>query len=79
MASLPPKVALCDLVTNYNVLVAVQSIFVRFSRELHWFRRSLRGYLAIKLIRWNIRARKKIREKALPTKAGENVLRAMEE
>ncbi|MEK9633648.1 MAG: GNAT family N-acetyltransferase, partial [Opitutae bacterium] len=35
-------------------------------RELHWFRRSLRGYLAIKLIRWNIRARKKIREKALP-------------
>ena len=48
-------------------------------RELHWFRRSLRGYLAIKLIRWNIRARKKIREKALPTKAGENVLRAMEE
>jgi len=48
-------------------------------RELHWFRRSLRGYLAIKLIRWNVRARKKIREKAQPTKAGENVLRAMEE
>ena len=48
-------------------------------RELHWFRRSLRGYLAIKLIRWNIRARKKIREKAPPTKAEENVLRAMEE
>ena len=48
-------------------------------RELHWFRKSLRGYLAIKLIRWNVRARKKIREKAQPTKAGENVLRAMEE
>ena len=48
-------------------------------RELHWFRRSLRGYLAIKLIRWNMRARKKIREKAQPTKAGDNVLRAMEE
>ena len=48
-------------------------------RELHWFRRSLRGYLAIKLIRWNMMARKKIREKAQPTKAGDNVLRAMEE
>lgn len=48
-------------------------------RELHWFKRSLRGYLAIRLIRWNIRVRKKMREKAKPTKAGENVLRAMEE
>jgi CelD/BcsL family acetyltransferase involved in cellulose biosynthesis len=48
-------------------------------RELHWFRRSLRGYLAIKLIRWNVKARKKIRERAQPTKAGENFLRAIEE
>jgi CelD/BcsL family acetyltransferase involved in cellulose biosynthesis len=48
-------------------------------RELHWFKRSLRGYLAIRLIKWNIRVRKKMREKAKPTKAGENVLRAMEE
>lgn len=48
-------------------------------RELHWFRRSLRGYLAIRLIRWNMRVRKKMREKARPTKAGENILRAMEE
>ena len=48
-------------------------------RELHWFKRSLRGYLAIRLIRWNIRVRKKMREKAKPTKAGENVRRAMEE
>lgn len=48
-------------------------------RELHWFRRSLRGYLAIRLIRWNMRVRRKIREKAKTTKAGENVLRATEE
>jgi hypothetical protein len=48
-------------------------------RELHWFRRSLRGYLAIRLIRWNMRVRRKIREKAKVTKAGENVLRATEE
>jgi len=48
-------------------------------RELHWFRRSLRGYLAIRLIRWNMRVRRKMREKAKPTKAGENVRRAMEE
>ena len=48
-------------------------------RELHWFRKSFRGYLAIKLIRWSVRARKKIRENAQPSKAGDNVLRAMEE
>jgi len=48
-------------------------------RELHWFRRSLRGYLAIKLIRWNMRVRKKIREKAQATKVGQNGVRAMEE
>ena len=48
-------------------------------RELHWFRRSLRGYLAIRLLRWNMRVRKKMREKAKPTKATENVRRAMEE
>ena len=28
--------------------------------ELHMFRRSIRGYLAKRLIEWNIRARKKI-------------------
>lgn len=48
-------------------------------RELHWFRRSLRGYLAIKLIRWNMRVRKKIWERAQATKVGQNVVRAMEE
>ena len=48
-------------------------------RELHWLRRSLRGYLAIRLLRWNMRVRKKMREKAKPTKATENVRRAMEE
>jgi len=47
--------------------------------ELHWFRRSLRGYLAIRLIRLNIRVRNKMREKAKPTKAIKNVRRAMEE
>ena len=48
-------------------------------RELHWFRKSLRGYLAIKLIRWNVKARKKMMEKTQPTKVGQNALRAMEE
>jgi CelD/BcsL family acetyltransferase involved in cellulose biosynthesis len=48
-------------------------------RELHWFRKSLRGYLAIKLIRLNVKARKKMMEKTQPTKAGQNALRAMEE
>jgi hypothetical protein len=35
--------------------------------------------LAIKLIRWNVKARKKMSEKAHSTKAGQNALRAMEE
>jgi CelD/BcsL family acetyltransferase involved in cellulose biosynthesis len=48
-------------------------------RELHWFRKSLRGHLAIKLIRWNVKARKKMMEKTQPTKAGQNALRAREE
>ncbi|MAN36021.1 MAG: hypothetical protein CMI21_00135 [Opitutae bacterium] len=48
-------------------------------RELHWFGKCLRGRLAIRLLRWNMRARRKIREKAASTKAGENVLRASEE
>lgn len=32
--------------------------------ELHWFKRSLRGWIAWRLIRWNMLVRKKIRERS---------------
>ena len=41
--------------------------------ELHIFRRSIRGYLAKRLIEWNIRARKKIVLRSKPTKASESL------
>ena len=28
-------------------------------RELHWFKRSIRGWIACRLIRWNMKVRKK--------------------
>jgi CelD/BcsL family acetyltransferase involved in cellulose biosynthesis len=44
-------------------------------RELHWFRRSFRGWLACRLIRWNMRVRKKIRQKKVPTSKASKALR----
>jgi CelD/BcsL family acetyltransferase involved in cellulose biosynthesis len=32
-------------------------------RELHWFKRSIRGWIACRLIRWNMKVRKKIKER----------------
>ena len=46
--------------------------------ELHIFRRSIRGYLAKRLIEWNIRARKKIVLRSKPTKASESLRKALE-
>ena len=47
-------------------------------REFHWFRRSLRGALARRLILWNMKARKKIRQASKRTKSSENFWRAVE-
>ena len=30
--------------------------------ELHWFKRSIRGLIACRLIRWNMKVRKKMKE-----------------
>ena len=46
-------------------------------REFHWFRKSVRGYLARRLILWNMRARKKIRQ-ASTAKSAEIYRRVME-
>jgi CelD/BcsL family acetyltransferase involved in cellulose biosynthesis len=32
-------------------------------RELHWFKRSTRGWIAFRLIRWNMKVRKKMKER----------------
>ena len=32
-------------------------------RELHWFKRSIRGWIAFRLIRWNMKVRKKMNER----------------
>tara|TARA_X000000950_G_scaffold285727_1_gene392444 strand:- start:775 stop:1917 length:1143 start_codon:yes stop_codon:yes gene_type:complete len=32
-------------------------------RELHWFKRSIRGWIACRLIRWNMKVRKKMKER----------------
>jgi CelD/BcsL family acetyltransferase involved in cellulose biosynthesis len=47
-------------------------------RELHLFKKSIRGYLAKRLIEWNIRARKKIILRSKPTKASESLRKALE-
>ncbi|MEC8864961.1 MAG: GNAT family N-acetyltransferase [Verrucomicrobiota bacterium] len=47
-------------------------------REFHWFRRSLRGALARRLILWNMKARKKIRQASKRTKSSQNFWRAVE-
>ncbi len=44
-------------------------------RELHWFRRSIRGWIACRLIRWNMRVRKKIRERSVPSSKASMALR----
>lgn len=44
-------------------------------RELHWFRQSFRGWLACRLIRWNMRVRKKIRQRAVPSSKASEALR----
>ena len=31
--------------------------------ELHWFKRSIRGWVACRLIRWNMKVRKKMKER----------------
>ena len=32
-------------------------------RELHWFKKSIRGWIACRLIRWNMKVRKKMKER----------------
>ena len=47
-------------------------------RELHLFKKSVRGFLALRLIKWNMRVRKKIRMNAPSTKASETLRKAYE-
>ena len=47
-------------------------------RELHLFKKSFRGYLARRLIKWNMKVRKKILLRAQPTKASESLRKAFE-
>jgi hypothetical protein len=44
-------------------------------RELHWFKRSIRGWIACRLIRWNMRVRKKIRQRKNSTLTENNPVR----
>ena len=46
--------------------------------ELHLFKKSFRGYLARRLIKWNMKVRKKILLRAQPTKASESLRKAFE-
>lgn len=46
--------------------------------EIHWFKKSFRGLLARRLILWNMKIRKKIRQNATPTKASEPLLKSYE-
>ena len=47
-------------------------------RELHLFKKSLRGYLAKRLIKWNRKIRKEIVFRAQPTQASESLRKVME-
>lgn len=47
-------------------------------RELHWFKKSFRGYLAVKLIKWNMRVQKKIRDKAKGVDSADHARKAQE-
>ena len=47
-------------------------------RELHLFKKSFRGFLARRLIKWNMKVRKKILLRAQPTKASESLRKAFE-
>ena len=47
--------------------------------ELHWFRKSIRGRIARRLIKGNIRLRKKIHQKATRTRANKNLFRVLED
>ena len=41
-------------------------------RELHWFKRSIRGWIACRLIRWNMKVRKKMKERKKHTPNPDN-------
>lgn len=41
-------------------------------RELHWFKRSIRGWIAFRLIRWNMKVRKKMRKRNNHTPSSDN-------
>jgi CelD/BcsL family acetyltransferase involved in cellulose biosynthesis len=47
-------------------------------RELHLFKKSMRGYLAKRLIKWNRKIRKEIVFRAQPTQASESLRKVME-
>ncbi len=47
-------------------------------RELHLFKKSFRGFLARRLIIWNLKVRKKILMRVRPTKASESLRKALE-
>jgi hypothetical protein len=43
--------------------------------ELHWFKRSIRGWIASRLIHWNMRIRKKIRQQGKSSFTKDNLVR----
>ncbi len=47
--------------------------------EIHWFRKTLRGFLARRLILGNIKVRRKIRQKAKETKAKRTMMSILED
>ena len=54
------------------------STVVESAPECHWFKKSIRGFLARRLILWNMKIRKKIRQRAPRTKASEPLLKSYE-
>lgn len=64
----------CNLEYKEKISGVVESV-----HEFHAFRKSIRGFLARRLILGNMKARRKIRRRAVKTKAIENMMRALEE
>ncbi|MBT3666576.1 MAG: GNAT family N-acetyltransferase [Opitutae bacterium] len=60
---------------NYKEKIASR---VEPVRELHLFKKSMRGYLAKCLIKWNMKVRKKIILRSKPTKASESLRKSLE-
>lgn len=63
----------CSLEYKEKIATRIEPV-----RELHLFKKSLRGLLARRLIEWNIKFRKKLILRAQPTKATESLRQSFE-